>query len=158
MDQTLSETTKNKIASKQYYKCANKPGSNLQGMDNHKCQLWALSNADIRGSFDTSGYKIDIAVESLSDDEDVNRWIALCPACYNYKTNVSKTNKKPVFKCVICDKAYRSKSKCNKHFKTRHMDVLEKELLALPTIEEKLVAYFRLSKLVDDLREAANES
>lgn len=80
----VSEALEMKIAGKQYFKCANKPGSNLIGLDKYDCPLWK-SNDD-KGCFDESTYEIDYIVEhSNSHNNDEGNLQALCKMCYSVK-------------------------------------------------------------------------
>jgi len=102
----VSESVKKSVAGRQYYKCANKPGSNLRGLTNYKCPLW--KSIDQQGSFDESGYEIDHIIEHVtSKNDDKSNLQALCIMCHMVKTkrfmqdkkkdihnNESKTNRK----------------------------------------------------------------
>lgn len=82
----LSTIEKESIAGKQYYKCANKPESNLKGLENYQCPLWKNANTDTKGSFDESGYKIDhVTKHCLTKDDCDNNLQALCIACHSVK-------------------------------------------------------------------------
>ena len=58
----VSEAIKKSVAGRQSYKCANKPGQNIRGLEGYQCPLWMMSNEN-KGSFDESGYEIDHIVE-----------------------------------------------------------------------------------------------
>ncbi|AYV85193.1 MAG: hypothetical protein Satyrvirus6_25 [Satyrvirus sp.] len=73
----LSERTMDKIASRQNFRCANKPGSNLSVLKDYKCPLW---KDDKNGNFDRTGYKI-----YCEDPDDRKTFQALCPMCYKCK-------------------------------------------------------------------------
>jgi len=51
MPRTLTEAMKKMIAGKQYFKCANKPKSNLRGLKKFNCPLWKINDSDIKGNF-----------------------------------------------------------------------------------------------------------
>jgi hypothetical protein len=85
MSRTVSEATKKRIAGSQRYKCNNKPGSNLKGLENYKCLLWTLPEDP--GIFDEGGYEIDHIYEfSLTHDDSENNLQALCHTCHAVKT------------------------------------------------------------------------
>ena len=66
----------NKVAGKQYYKCANKPGLTLIGLENYECPLWKINGIN-QGSFDEACYKISY------NDKDILQ--ALCKMCHSVK-------------------------------------------------------------------------
>ena len=87
MSRKVSESTKKCVAGKQYYKCANKPGEHLNGLEGYMCPLWKCQDICIRGSFDESGYEIDHIVEhSVSGDDRECNLQALCKNCHIVKT------------------------------------------------------------------------
>ena len=43
----VRESTKKKIAGKQYYKCANEPSIILYNLKNYKCPMWLLYNGHL---------------------------------------------------------------------------------------------------------------
>lgn len=97
----LSHAQKNLIAGRQFFKCANKPNSNLKGLCNYECPLW--KNNDNNGSFDKSGYEIDHIIEfCISKDNSDENLQALCSMCHRMKTKLfmmskpSKQNKSNV--------------------------------------------------------------
>ena len=80
----LTDSIKKTIASRQNYKCANKLGSNLRGLEGFKCSCW---KEDQGGSFDESGYEIDHIIEfCISHDDDKKNLQALCTTCHRVKT------------------------------------------------------------------------
>ena len=82
----MTESIKKKIAGKQFYKCANRPDSNLCGLDNYSCPLWKI-NCENKGCFDESGYEIDHMTEfSTSGKDDESNLQALCRSCHLVKT------------------------------------------------------------------------
>lgn len=82
----LSEAMKKRIAGKQRFQCANKPGKKIKGLENYNCPLWD-SNSKERGNFDETGYEIDHKVEfSISEDDSEENLQALCHMCHLAKT------------------------------------------------------------------------
>jgi hypothetical protein len=80
----LSEAIKKRIAGKQNFKCANKPGSNLKGLEGYSCDLWKLSD----GTFGEALYEIDHIEEyCISQNHAESNLQALCPSCHRVKTN-----------------------------------------------------------------------
>lgn len=83
MSRNVSDSTKKLVAGKQRYKCANKPGNNLKGLDGYNCVLWNKSD----GSFDQAGYEIDHITElSISNNNSIENLQALCVSCHRVKT------------------------------------------------------------------------
>lgn len=81
----LSKSLKESIAGKQSYRCANKPGKKLKGLENYECPLW--KNTKDCGSFDENGYEIDHKVEHcLTADDSESNLQALCACCHGVKT------------------------------------------------------------------------
>lgn len=79
----LTPKQKIKIASRQYYKCANSPNS--QVISNYDCPLWK-DNIN-PGSFDESGYDIDHIEEfCISQNDKEDNLQALCLSCHRVKT------------------------------------------------------------------------
>lgn len=98
MSRKLSESVKKTIAGDQSFKCNNKPGSNLKGLEKFLCPLW-YKPGELAGSFDGSGYQIDhITEHCLTHDDSEENLQALCVACHSYKTRkfISKHNKTAV--------------------------------------------------------------
>jgi len=92
----LTPAQKNEIAASQYYKCANKPGSNLLRLENYACHLWKKKGA-YQGSFDNNSYEIDHIIETcLTNDNSENNLQALCPPCHKHKTINFLKNKKQI--------------------------------------------------------------
>lgn len=82
-----TEAQKKLIAGKQCYKCANKPGSQISGIQTYACPLWQKHEADNRGSFDESGYELDHIKElAISNDNSLDNFQALCKSCHSVKT------------------------------------------------------------------------
>lgn len=82
----LSESVKKRVAGKQRYRCANKPGVQIKGIENYSCPLWNTTNED-RGMFDESGYQIDHIDEfSISHNDMEDNLQALCLMCHSVKT------------------------------------------------------------------------
>lgn len=96
MSRKVTIAMKKQIAGRQYYKCNNKPGAKLIGLDDYKCPLW-LSSEDNKGSFDNSGYEIDHITEwSITKNDNPDNLQALCKSCHCVKTKlfqINKTNK-----------------------------------------------------------------
>src|SRR5579872_3534362 len=85
MSRKLTEAIKKKVAAKQHFRCANKPNSNLVGIEDYQCPLWK-NNGD--GVFDESGYNIDhINEHSLTQNDNIKNLQALCLMCHGLKTN-----------------------------------------------------------------------
>lgn len=81
----VSEAKKRNVAGKQFFKCANKPGSKLDKLENYECPLWKKDND--KGSFDESGYDIDHIIEhALTQDDSIANLQALCKSCHSVKT------------------------------------------------------------------------
>jgi 5-methylcytosine-specific restriction endonuclease McrA len=86
MPRKVSEALKKTVAGKQSYKCANRPGSNLPGIEGYKCARWKLEG-EIKGCFDESAYEIDhIVPYSISHDDREENLQALCA-----RKNVQRT-------------------------------------------------------------------
>ena len=92
----LSEGKKKIIAGRQGYKCANKPGSNLKGLEDYDCLLWKIKDDVMKGSFDESGYAIDHILEHcITQDDSEDNLQALCNNCHAVKTKrflIERTN------------------------------------------------------------------
>jgi 5-methylcytosine-specific restriction endonuclease McrA len=81
----LSEAKKKNVAGKQYFKCANKPGTKIRGLGGYKCPLWNKLGEN-KGSFDESGYEIDHIIEySVSKNDETENLQALCGMCHKVK-------------------------------------------------------------------------
>jgi len=92
---TLTASQKKSVAGRQYYKCANKPGSNLLGLSDYLCPLWDRSDKDIKGCFDKSGYEIDHIEEfCITQNDDLDNLQALCRMCHSVKTSSFMQNRK----------------------------------------------------------------
>jgi len=82
----VSEAKKKNVAGKQFFKCANQPGSKIKGLTRYNCPLWE-KNGDNKGCFDESGYDIDHIVEhSITADDSIDNLQALCKSCHSVKT------------------------------------------------------------------------
>jgi hypothetical protein len=82
----VSEAKKKMVAGKQFYKCANRPNSNINRLKHYLCPLWQ-KNDENKGSFDESGYEIDHIIEhSLTFNDDIENLQALCKMCHTVKT------------------------------------------------------------------------
>ena len=85
MPKTLSENIKKIIAGRQKFRCANKPGSKLRGLNGCLCPMYQIPGND--GSFNESGYDIDHIIEKHAHGSNhVDNLQALCPNCHAYKT------------------------------------------------------------------------
>lgn len=90
------------VAGRQFYKCANKPGSKLVGLDNYKCPLWKSTDMDTKGCFDESSYEIDHITEFfITHDDDPKNLQALCKMCHAVKTKLFLMQKYRKIKCEI---------------------------------------------------------
>lgn len=82
-----TDATKRLIAGKQSYKCANNPNVKLKGIETYLCPLWQKSINDNPGSFDESGFELDHINElSVSGDDSLENFQALCKSCHAVKT------------------------------------------------------------------------
>ena len=82
----VSVKMKKKIASKQYFKCANIPDSPFERAYNYKCLLW--SHPERIGVFGPEGYEIDHIIEvSKSNNNKESNLQALCLSCHRIKTD-----------------------------------------------------------------------
>ncbi len=89
---TLTESQKKKVASKQFYKCANKPGSKC--VEDYDCPFWKCQD----GSFDESGYEIDHILEfCLGGSDELTNCQALCVNCHRVKTSRFNMNRRHIF-------------------------------------------------------------
>ena len=78
LTRTVTEAIKKRVAGKQSYKCANKPGIIIKGIEGYICPLWN-SSGENRGSFDESGYQIDHIIEHcLTQNDNEDNLQALC--------------------------------------------------------------------------------
>ena len=93
LNKNLSEADKKRIAGRQFFRCNNKPGSILYGLENYECPLWQR-NTDYKGNFDGAGYDIDHIIErSIGGTNDEDNLQALCPTCHAYKTRNFRSKK-----------------------------------------------------------------
>jgi len=93
----LTESTKKEVAGRQFYRCANKPNSKLDKLEDYDCPLWACEEK--KGSFDKSGYAIDHIKEfSVTKDNDISNLQALCVSCHTVKTKKFMQKKKKMNK------------------------------------------------------------
>lgn len=87
MVRKLTESIKKHIVNKQHYKCANKPGANLKGLENYKCLLWKETDLGLKGIFDEAGYEIDHINEyCITRNDSDDNLQALCKSCHIVKT------------------------------------------------------------------------
>jgi len=90
----VSESIKKQIAGRQFFKCANKPNSNLKGLEGYSCHLWLIEGEN-KGCFDESNWEIDhIEEKSIGGTNDTNNLQALCSSCHSLKTKRFKSNGK----------------------------------------------------------------
>ena len=66
MSRKLTHAQKNQVAADQKYICANKPDSNLIGIEKYECPMWKLYN----GNFDGSSYEIDHIIDYCKTQDD----------------------------------------------------------------------------------------
>jgi 5-methylcytosine-specific restriction endonuclease McrA len=86
MSRNVSEAKKRNVAGKQYFKCANAPDKQINGIVDYKCPLWQIIGPN-QGSFDESGYDIDHIIEHcLTNDDSIDNLQALCKNCHIVKT------------------------------------------------------------------------
>lgn len=79
------QALKRKVAGKQRFQCANRPGSNLKRLENIQCDLW--NRNDHKGNFGPSSYEVDHIIERcISHDDREENLQALCLSCHNIKT------------------------------------------------------------------------
>jgi hypothetical protein len=100
---------KKHIAARQYYKCANKPGSSLKGIEKYECPLWKNPDILYRGNFDDAGYEIDHIIEfSKNHNDDEKNLQALCHSCHHVKTK--NFMRSPILKVSKSTKLIRDKN------------------------------------------------
>lgn len=94
---SVTEAMKKLVAGRQRFRCANKPGANLERIESYKCPLWILETED-KGLFDESGYDIDHIREfSLTGDNNITNLQALCKSCHAVKTRIFlQSNERPM--------------------------------------------------------------
>ena len=119
----VSAATKKKIARDQSYQCANKPGSNLRGLEGYLCTSW---NGPNQGYFDRAGYDTDHIIERcMSEDDSEYNLQALCPNCHSCKTRWFRRNmkniKKEYFDNILSDNS--DTTKCDVNYDTTKCDV-----------------------------------
>ena len=86
MSRKVTEPQKKKVAGKQFYKCANKKGAKIKGLEGYDCVLWKVTGEN-KGCFDESGYEIDHKIEHvISKDDKEDNLQALCKPCHSVKT------------------------------------------------------------------------
>jgi phage/plasmid-associated DNA primase len=88
VSRTVSQSTKGIVAGKQFYECANRPGANLEKLENYQCPMWQ-KDTENKGQFDESGYHIDHIEEfSITHNDDISNLQALCGSCHTVKTKM----------------------------------------------------------------------
>lgn len=91
-----TDAQKRMVAGRQSYKCANNPETEIKGLETYKCPLWQRAIDDNKGSFDQSGFELDHINElSISGDNSLENFQALCKSCHSVKTKkflMKKTN------------------------------------------------------------------
>jgi len=81
----IPEAKKKLVAARQHFKCANRPESNIKGLEGYDCLLWQLT--ENQGIFDKSCYEIDHIIEHcISHDNSIENLQALCNNCHAFKT------------------------------------------------------------------------
>jgi len=127
----VTTAQKKLVAGRQHFKCANKPGSGLRGLENYLCPRWACADPDTRGSFDESGYEIDHIMEhSITQDDNLDNLQALCKSCHAVKTKKflignNRSTKKT---------SHIGNTKCTKHTK-RTKNKIFPEIPSEPSLE-----------------------
>jgi 5-methylcytosine-specific restriction endonuclease McrA len=82
---SLTIVEKDKLLQHQEYKCANNPTNPSINLSKYKCPMWILYN----GKFDDSGYEFDHIEEfSITKNNNIDNFQALCPSCHSYKTKI----------------------------------------------------------------------
>ena len=91
---TVTESVKKTIAARQGFECANKPGSNIKGLEGYDCPLWQKKKNP--GRFDEALYHIDHKKEfCMTYDDSEGNLQALCRMCHDVKTKrFNQINKK----------------------------------------------------------------
>ncbi|HLX52331.1 MAG TPA: ankyrin repeat domain-containing protein, partial [Aquella sp.] len=85
----LTELINMRVAGRQHFRCANKPGSQLIGLENIVCPEWTGSS---EGSFNKDGYEIDHTTKfCINHDDSEFNLQALCPSCHRTKYNKYKS-------------------------------------------------------------------
>jgi hypothetical protein len=103
-----TDAQKRMIAGEQSYKCANNLENTLTGLETYQCPLWLKAETDNKGSFDQSGFELDHINElSVSGDNSLDNFQALCKSCHSVKTKrfmMKKSNNvyHPVYGKYIC--------------------------------------------------------
>jgi hypothetical protein len=103
-----TDAQKRMIAGIQSFKCANSLSISLSGLETYNCPLWQKAITDNQGSFDQSGFELDHIKElSISGDNSLDNFQALCKSCHSVKTKkfmMKKTNNvyHPIYGKFIC--------------------------------------------------------
>jgi hypothetical protein len=86
MNRKISKSTKEDIAKRQAYRCANVPGKYTRGLEGYQCPLW--DRRINQGMFGASGYEIDHIIEVAEEGSDHESNLqALCKRCHREKTS-----------------------------------------------------------------------
>ncbi len=89
----LPDSIKKQVAGKQFYKCANGPDDDVDGLKDYDCPLWC--SVKHNGSFDEAGFDIDHIEEyCLTQDHSMDNLQALCRSCHMVKTKRFMNNHK----------------------------------------------------------------
>jgi hypothetical protein len=161
MSRKVTLAQKKLVAGNQRFKCNNKPGSNLIGLDGYKCLLWMIDGDD-KGCFDSSGYDIDHIEEwSVSKNDDTSNLQALCLCCHKIKTknflmhkkNDSKIVEKKVENIILSDTKVIDKKNDSKIVEKKIENIIlsdTKVTIEKPSKKDKYIA--KIDKLsIEDL-------
>jgi len=89
---SIPESVKKTVASRQVFKCANNPNSNLKGLENYDCPQWQKD--EDKGIFDEACYNIDHITEiTIGGTNDIDNLQALCVPCHSVKTRMFYVDK-----------------------------------------------------------------
>lgn len=147
MARKVTEAMKKKIAGKQHFKCANRPGSNTRGLEDYECVLWKI-NGENKGCFDQSSYDIDhITEHAVTHNDEEHNLQALCKLCHSVKTkqflmkwNLSDFNKLNIIEVQCVFVKINNILKCKKYLNKmlKHCDLT----LAFSNSKYKLVQVY----------------
>lgn len=130
MRRKVTPGTKSQVATRQKFRCMNRPGSNIRGLQGYNCPLWRLYDDDgiyNNGVFDESGYEIDHINEwSKTRNDNIDNLQALCCMCHRVKTKAfamnHKSNKSDISNRsnkIICTTKRKNNRLNNKHNKPK---------------------------------------